>query len=296
MKLLITGASGFIGTRLVRAACAIYGQKNVMALSSRPGEACDTIVYDGLDLRMKQAELNQLASVDALIHAGAFTPKRGPEANDLQGCNSNISFTEQLLNLPFRKLQTILYLSTLDVYAPADLITESTPTAPETLYGLSKLYCERMVTLFATKANISSQILRIGHVYGPGEEKYAKFLPATIQNIVAGNAVELWGDGAELRSFIYIDDVVSAILAAVGLRDKGGIINVVGGQPISIRRMLDAVIALSGKQVEIVVREFDGAKRNYVFDNTKLKTQLLSQETDFLTGLRAEYAHIEGLN
>jgi UDP-glucose 4-epimerase len=295
MKLLITGASGFIGVRLVSAACAALGAENVIAFTSKPVDACLSIVYHGSDFNLSAADLALLDTVEVLIHVGAFTPKNGLLANAIEECNGNIYFTEKLLALPLGNLKKIIYISTIDVYEPAELTTEETPTLPASLYGWSKLYCERMTSIFAANHRIACQTLRIGHVYGPGEEKYAKFLPKAIKNIAAGEAVELWGDGSEVRSFIYIDDVVAAILQAVNLRTDVGPINVVGGAPVTIRALLDQLIAVSGRQVTITAREFNGIKRNYVFDAAKLRQHLLPIETDLNTGLRIEYDYMAGL-
>ena len=100
MKLLITGASGFIGSRLLTAACAAFGVDNVIAFSSKKIDACQSIVYSGPDFNLSPADHALLATVEVLIHAGAFTPKSGPEANALEKCNGNIHFTEKLLGLP----------------------------------------------------------------------------------------------------------------------------------------------------------------------------------------------------
>lgn len=295
MKIIITGASGFIGERLLQTARLAYGE-GVIAFSSRPAEGSHIVYRDAPGFGLGRAEQALVEEAEVLIHAGAFTPKSGAEANQIAGCNSNITFTEQLLSLPWNNLKKIIFLSTLDVYANADgFISESTPTLPASLYGLSKLYGERLVTLSAAERGIASQVLRIGHVYGPGEEKYAKVLPKAIQNIVAGNDVELWGDGNELRSFIYIEDVVTAILKAVTLREEPGVINVVSGNAISIRDLLDKLITIGGHGTRIVRREFSGATRDLVFDNAKLKRYLLPEESDFTLGLQAEFRHIENL-
>jgi len=295
MKLLITGASGFIGSRLMSTACAALGAENVIAFSSKPAHACLAIVYYGPDFNLSAADHALLATVEVLIHVGAFTPKNTLQANAIKESNSNIGFTENLLALSFENLKKIIYISTVDVYEPAELTDEATPTLPVSLYGCSKLYCERMTAIFAANHHLVCQILRIGHVYGPGEETYAKFLPKAIKNIVADQAVELWGDGNEVRSFIYIDDVVTAILQAVNLGEDVGPINVVGGVPMTIRELLDEVIVVSGKSVAITSKEFSGPKRNYVFDNAKLRQHLLPAETDLSTGLQAEYAYMAGL-
>ena len=294
MKLLLTGVSGFIGKRLLDAACDAWGDDNVIALGSRPAARGRALVYGPggvLDARAAAAA----AEAEVLLHAGAYTPKNGAQANALDGCNGNITFTANLLGLDLPRLRHAIYLSTLDVYGPADTLSESSPTQPASLYGWSKLYCEQMVHQFAAQRGIAALVLRIGHVYGPGEEQYAKFLPNAIRNILAGKDVELWGEGRELRSLIYIGDVVAAVLAAVGRDGLPPVINVVGGQPLSVRTLLERAIAVSGRPVGLAQRAFAGAPRDFVFDTTLLRTHLLPAETPLDDGLRAELAHMESL-
>ena len=290
----MTGTSGFIGSRLLQTARAMYGD-NVTAFSSHPSEGNHIVYANRTDFSLAPAELALVEDANVLIHAGAFTPKCGTEANQIKSCNSNIAFTEELLALPWRNLKKIIFLSTLDVYNNLDCpISEATLTVPTTLYGMSKLYCERMMSLHAAERGIAIQVLRIGHVYGPGEEQYVKVIPKAIERIIAGGDVELWGEGEELRSFIYISDVVTAILKAVELQEEPGVINVVGGNVISIRDLLEKLIAIGGRQTKIVQREFSRTRRDLVFDNTKLKRYLLPEESDFTTGLKMEFRQVEG--
>lgn len=296
MRVVITGASGFIGFSLLQAARIVYGD-GVTAFSSLPAEGEHIVYRDAPGFGLNSKELALVEEADVLIHAGAFIPKNGVAANRVPECNGNISFTEKLLALPWNNLKKLLYLSTVDVYASAEgTISEATPEMPATLYGLSKLYCERMMNLYAAERGIAIQVLRIGHVYGPGEEKYSKVLPKAIQNIVAEKDVELWGEGKELRSFIYIDDVVAAILKAVVLHEEPGVINVVGGNAIAIRDLLKKLIVIGGRDTGITQREFSGVTRDLVFNNAKLKHYLLPKETDFTTGLLAEFRYFENLS
>lgn len=294
MKIVITGTSGFIGSRLLQTARATYGE-SVTAFSSHPSEGNHIVYANRTDFSLAPAELALVEDANVLIHAGAFIPKCGTEANQIKSCNSNIAFTEELLALPWRNLKKIIFLSTVDVYNNFDCpISEATLTVPTTLYGMSKLYCERMMSLHAAERGIAIQVLRIGHVYGPGEEQYVKVIPKAIERIIAGGDVELWGEGEELRSFIYISDVVTAILKAVELQEEPGVINVVGGNVISIRDLLEKLIAIGGRQTKIVQQEFSGTRRDLVFDNTKLKRYLLPEESDFTTGLKMEFRQVEG--
>ncbi|MBP2167446.1 UDP-glucose 4-epimerase [Erwinia toletana] len=297
MKVLITGASGFIGGKLLDAAIAAWGDGNVVAFSSQKNTKCTSIVYQRelVDFGLSAPDITLLETIETILHIGAFIPKNGGEANAISACNENIFFTEQLLKLPFNNLKKVVFTSTVDVYSAEPKISELTPTQPATLYGWSKLYCEQLVSIFAAQKGISSQILRVGHVYGPGEEKFAKFMPKTIKSIVNGGGVELYGDGSELRSFIYIDDVIKAILASVNLDENAGVINLVGGHAVSIKEVLDKLILLSGRSVEVIAKDFNGVKRDLVFDNEKLKKYLLPAETDFTTGLSTEFAYFENL-
>ena len=296
MKVVITGTTGFIGGHLLKAARALHGT-DVAAFSSVPFAGNHIVYHSKEDFGLSSAAISLIKEADVLIHAGAFIPKSGAEANQIFKCNGNITFTEKLLELPWDRLKKVVFLSTVDVYANVnEAISELTPTVPPTLYGLSKLYGEKMVELYAAERGITSQVLRIGHVYGPGEEKYAKVLPKAIQNILTGKDVELWGEGKELRSFIYIDDVVSAILKAVELQGDPGIINVVSGNIISIRELLDKLIAIGNRGVGVILREYSGATRDYVFDNSKLKRYLLPEESDFMDGLQAEFRYFEALS
>lgn len=295
MKLIITGTSGFIGARLLVSARGAYGDR-VTAFTSRQTEGSHIVYNEEPDFGLSATQLAVVEEAEILIHAGAFTPKSGAEANDVTYCNSNITFTKKLLDLPFRNLKKIVFLSTIDVYANVDVpISEKTPTIPASLYGMSKLYCERMVSLYARGKGISQQLLRIGHIFGPGEEKYSKVIPKAIQAIVDGKDVELWGEGRELRSFLYIDDVVAAVIKAAKLQDEPGIVNVVGGNAIAIGDLLEMLIEIGGRGNGIIRREFSGSPRDLVFDSTKFKRYLLAEETDFRTGLREEFLHIENL-
>ncbi len=295
MRIVITGTSGFIGSRLLQAARAAYGA-DVTACTSQPSEGSH-IVYSSLgSFALKPAHLALVEEAEVLIHAGAFIPKQSTDANQVAGCNSNITFVEQLLSLPWRKLRKIIFVSTVDVYAPVEgVISETSVTNPPSLYGLSKLYCERLVHIFAAKHGISGHALRVGHVYGPGEEKYRKVIPKSIQSIIEGKEIELWGDGAELRSFIYVDDVVRAVVRAVVSPDLPEIVNVAGGTPISIRAVLDMLVGIGGRGTRIVQHRSAGAARNLVFDNTLLKRHLLPEEVELVAGLTAEFRYVESL-
>jgi len=241
-------------------------------------------------------ELELVENAEILVHAGAFTPKSHSNRNDILGCNGNITFTQNLLNLEWRNLKKIIYLSTIDVYGNYQgVISEESPTAPTSLYGLSKLYCEKLVSEYSLTESIDCQILRVGHVYGPGEEKYQKVIPSAISSIIKHNYVEMWGDGSQLRSFIYVQDVADAIIQAVRSSESAEIINIVSANAISIKYLLERLIQIGGNNTQIVAREASSPSGNSVFDNSKLRHYLLSEELDLDDGLSVEFNYMKQL-
>lgn len=295
MKILITGVSGFIGSQLLKAVSARCGPDGIIVFSSQPHPDYNCIQYNE-KYSISDKDIDKLSEVAVIFHAGAFIPKNRYQINDVNGCNSNIEFTKTLFSYPLKNLKKVVYLSTVDVYSAKEIITEDTVVDPLSLYAWSKVYCEKMIQSYCFHQQLQCQILRIGHVYGPGEEKYEKILPVAIFNIINGKPIELLGDGSEIRSYIYIDDVIEACVNAIELSDNVGVINVVGGNPISILDLVKKIAEIEGVSLNLNYHSTNVTRKNYSFDNTKMKRYLLKNEIDFDVGLEAEINHIKELS
>lgn len=138
--------------------------------------------------------------------------------------------------------------------------------------------------------------LRIGHVYGPGEEVYKKLLPVVINKIINKEVVEIWGDGSELRSYIFIDDVVKAIVNAIESSAVNLDINVVSGRSITIDNLVQMLINISGFDCEVRKYSSPGVRRDLIFDNKLLLEYLLDSETDLEYGLSLEFDYLKKRN
>lgn len=294
--ILLTGASGFIGKHLLLALIKEHGKDNILALTSVPIEGCICVMHNGYQFDNDSLELKRYSDlVDTIIHAGAFTPKNALQANNAEKCNENIYNTSKLLDLKFPNLKKFIYLSTLDVYGEDDVISEETALSPSFLYGYSKLYCEKLITYWAETNNIVSHILRVGHVYGPGEEAYQKLIPVTMKKLIQGEAIEVWGVGNDLRSFIYIDDVVVAIMNSLSLDTQIGPVNLVSKVSISIKNIVTEIIEVSKLNSEIKFIPTSSPSRSFVFDNSKMREYLLSHETSLAEGLSKEWHYLSSL-
>lgn len=292
MKVLLTGASGFIGSHILIGLIKAFGKESVVILTSKEIPDVNCIIYKShTDFGLSKDYFNNITHI---IHAGAFTPKNSESANDLELCFSNIEYLKELFSFKLINLTRFINLSTLDVYAfTTGVLSEKSTIKPISLYGSSKLYCEDMVKVFSHKNDVDYINLRIGHVYGSGEEKYKKVLPISIQRILEGKSVELFGDGEELRSFIFIDDVVESIINAIKVSVSNIDINVVSGVSISIKDLLFRLIEISGKSINLVRKESNHKKRDLVFNNSLLLQTLLKSETILIDGLKSEYEYMK---
>lgn len=292
MKILLTGATGFIGQHLITALAKKYGQSSILVLTSGSMKSANFVKYDSINHFNLSADY--FDDITHVVHAGAFTPKDSAESNEISSCFENIAFTNELVSFDYKSVLRFINISTLDIYSPINqALSEVSPIGPISLYGSSKLYCEDIVKKFAQQKSADYINLRIGHVYGPGEEKYKKVLPITIKNILEGKPIEIWGDGSDLRSFIFIDDVVAAIVASIDSSEKNIDVNVVSGASISIQDLVKSVVQISGKSIEIRHKPSDHIKRDLVFDNKKLLTTFLCRETELLQGLKIEYDYMK---
>jgi len=290
--ILLTGASGFIGKHLHHALIKKNGADAVLALTSVPITGYNYLLHNNYQFEPGYFIKNNYDAIKIIIHAGSYIPKNASQANDYLRCDQNIYSTEKLLSADLPNLQKVIYLSTVDTYGKADVISESSPIEPVSLYGYSKLYSEKMIAAWANEKRKKFQILRLGHVYGPGEESYQKIIPVTMKNLINDEPVQLWGDGKEIRSFMYVQDVVEAVLKAVNLREDIGPINLVSGNPISIAELVNKVITISGRKAAIENILTNAAGRDLVFDNSKLKKYLLQSETALDKGLAEEWHYM----
>jgi nucleoside-diphosphate-sugar epimerase len=293
--ILLTGASGFIGKHLLKALINKYGKDKIVALTSKPIIDCDYLLHNNYSFAPEFFIKNGYSEISTVIHAGAYIPKNSRESNIVEKCNENIKNSETLINATLPALKNFILLSTVDVYGNDEMITEKSTISPVSLYGLSKYYTERMIEEFFDSKQITYQILRIGHVYGPGEQEYQKLIPVTIKKVLHSNTVDLYGTGEDIRTFIYISDVVEAILKSLDCKFPNEIINVVGQDKIMVKDLIQKIIGLSNRKISINTIPSSAPGRNLVFDNSKLRQLLHAPSITLDEGLQKEIDYFKSL-
>lgn len=302
MNILVTGATGFIGRNLL-AALSERNELNpkVYLLGSRPVEG-----FNWIDDRRVSGRCTFLSEhfkdagvpeIEVVLHLAASTPKSSEEANGINSAVTNIvNFEHLLLNLP-NQPKLIVLASSLDVYGPTNKkIAECAQCAPPSLYGQSKLLTEKMLDAWSAgkmNAAVDTQVLRIGHVYGPGEQAYRKIIPASILRLISGQRPVVTTSGEELRSFIHISDCCNMILNSITLPTREGPINVGSASPISVLDLVELLCDIhfeeTGSQVKPEVLTQSSVGSNFVLDVSRMTRLLGSEQVKLRDGLRDEY-------
>ena len=307
MNVLLTGTSGFVGSNLLDAIVTedLHRRHRFLLLSSELREGWEVLI-ERRELGRYSFSLDDLhargfSHIDAVIHVGAFIPRRGTETDNINGAVLNVFNTGYLIERLGGSLSRFIFISTIDVYGrSAGMISEMTACTPVGLYGKSKLFCEEVLAAqFGSSPNAAAagnlQILRLGHIYGPGEEAFEKVIPTTIRNLIRGRRPVLFSAGAELRSFLHVKDCCRLILKSLELPVAPGPINVISRRAISIRDIAMILCDIhreeTGEALAPEVQHRIIQTRDYVFDATKMEQYLGYETKDIIEGLREEYKY-----
>ena len=252
---LVSGARGFIGAALVRRLAGMPETHVVALARSRPDGPGNHNVH------WVESSLENLGSshwrsggwttFDAVIHLAAFTPKSAATRDSAQEIiAANIIGLQALLTSFPSPPGRFIFCSTLDVYSRSafdHVVNERSPVGPAGLYGLSKLLGEGLVEAYSRSTGTECVTLRLGHIYGPGEERYAKLVPETIRRVLANQPPRIVGDGSEQRDLLYIDDATEALARSCTAALNGTrIINIARGESHSILEVVETIATAAG--------------------------------------------------
>ena len=264
-KILVTGAGGFIAhhltTRLKEMGCWVRAAD--VKFPEYSGTRADEFLQ--IDLRDRQNCAAAVAGVDEVYHLAADMGGIGY----ISQSHAEITLNNTLIDVGMVEaaqkagVSRFLYSSSACVYPQhlqhdADVVPlkeeDAFPAAPEEGYGLEKLYTEKLCQYFTEDFGMATRVVRFHNVYGPlgtydgGREK----APAAISRKVAmakdGDAIEIWGDGEQTRSFMYIDDCVEG-LVRIMRSDYGLPLNLGTDELVTINQLVDMVAEVAGKRI-----------------------------------------------
>ncbi|MCI2256905.1 GDP-mannose 4,6-dehydratase [Domibacillus sp. PGB-M46] len=264
MKVLVTGAAGFIGSHLCERLLAEghdvvgvdmflfkewerFKQYNVKELLQHPN--FKLVNGNLLELDLKKL----LEGIEVIFHQAAIAGVRNSwGTNFRQYVELNILMTQRLLEackeLPLKKF---VYASTSSIYGITDGRTsEDKPAMPISPYGTSKLAGEHLLRMYHLSFGLPATSLRYFTVYGPRQRPdmaFHKFLKAVLRD----ESIPLFGDGQQTRDFTYVSDAVEANILAMNHPEHGNVFNIGGAARSSVNQVLTVIEAVTGKKIKI---------------------------------------------
>ncbi|HKY66009.1 MAG TPA: NAD-dependent epimerase/dehydratase family protein [Acidimicrobiales bacterium] len=266
MRYLVTGSAGFIGRHVCSA--LLSGGNEVV------GVDCYTEYYDPVRKRANTASFSAapafteveldltvaplddlLDGVDAVVHLAGQPGVRLSWAEGFATyVDRNVNASQRLLEAARRtRVPRVVLASSSSVYgnAAAYPVTEDSPTAPFSPYGVTKLAMEHLAGAYVENWKLPVVLLRYFTVYGPAQRPDMA-LHRFIASTAAGELVPVYGDGLQVRDFTYVGDVAAATIAAtVAEVAPGTVLNIAGGSSATVAHVLDLVGAAVGRDVSV---------------------------------------------
>jgi dTDP-glucose 4,6-dehydratase len=303
MRLLITGGAGFIGANFVHSAVREHGGVSVTVL--------DALTYAGSreslaavrdEIRLVQGDVTDanlvaklVAEADAVVHFAAETHVDNALASPEPFLQTNVVGTFTVLEAVRRHGVRLHHVSTDEVYGDLALddpqrFTESTPYNPSSPYSSTKAAADMLVRAWVRSYGVAATISNCSNNYGPYQH-VEKFIPRQITNVLTGRRPRLYGNGANVRDWIHVDDHNSAVWRILddGQIGRTYLIGADGERDnLSVMRTL---LSMMGRDPD----DFDhvpdrvGHDLRYAIDPSALYGELGwgPKHTDFGDGLRA---------
>jgi GDP-L-fucose synthase len=255
-KVLVAGGSGFIGTNLTKKLAELGASVRSTYFMHEPREKQSSVEYIYANLLDPNDCFKVTESVDIVVMAAAKSSGAAViEKTPLVHLTPNLIMNSQMLAASYEnKVKNFCFISSNTVYP----VTESPVSEDDSSYdffekyyivGWMKKFSEIMCDMYSNHIDIPMQttIVRPGNLYGPFDKfnkAESKVIAALIRRAIEEeNPFIVWGDGYDVKDFLFIDDFVEGLLLAISEMSDSQPINIASGNPITIREVLDVILS-----------------------------------------------------
>ncbi|WP_329580461.1 dTDP-glucose 4,6-dehydratase [Kitasatospora sp. NBC_01250] len=307
MRVLVTGAAGFIGSHYVRTLLdggydgyetaevtvidkITYAGNRANLPASHPrltfvtGDICDPALL-----------LEVLPGHDAVVHFAAESHVDRSLHSAAEFVRTNVAGTQTLLDACVAaKVQRVVHVSTDEVYGSIDQgsWTEQSPLLPNSPYAASKAASDLIARAYWSSHGLDMSITRCSNNYGPHQHP-EKLIPRFTTSLLEGGRLPLYGDGRNVREWLHVDDHCRAVQLVLTQGRAGETYNIGGGSEQSNRQLTELLLDLFGADWSSVepVADRKGHDLRYSLDDSKIREELgYCPQISFEDGLAATTA------
>lgn len=239
-RALVLGGRGFIGSHLASALGA------------------GAQVFDKPQDFLEPAQLEAaLAKVEIVYHLISSTVPKSSNDDPVADLASNVVGTLRLLELCRRRqVRKVVFVSsggTVYGVPRTTPIAEGHPTEPICAYGIHKLAIEKYLHLNWVLHGLDYCVLRVANAYGEGQrtDTAQGAVAAFLERALQGKPVQIWGDGSVVRDYVYVGDIVEALLKAAAHRGERRVFNIGSGVGVSLNQLVRDIGAVAGRTLEV---------------------------------------------
>lgn len=303
MRILVTGAAGFIGSNFCHYLAnktdykiigldALTYAANVASLEGLPENRFSLVVGDVRD----SALVDELVSkVDAVVHFAAESHNDNSLIDPERFISTNVIGTFTLLEAVRKYGVRLHHISTDEVFGDLYLdsvekFNEETPYNPSSPYSASKASSDLLVRAWVRSFGVNATISNCSNNYGP-RQHVEKFIPRQITQILTGQKPRLYGTGKNIRDWIYVDDHSDAVLRILEIGEIGKTYLIGTSGERTNFEVMQNILELLGKPKDWFqyVQDRPGHDQRYAIDNSKIRQELgwNRNTVDFLEGLES---------